>query len=309
MDFEGRVVKSTGSWYIVRTPGGNVVDCRLKGKFRMHDLKNTNPVVVGDLVTVTAVSDTEWIISKIHPRNNYIIRKATKSSKTLHILASNVDQAVVVASICNPRTPPGFLDRFLVTAEAYNIPGIVIFNKTDLYTEEDYDNLEYFRLVYNQAGYKVLTASALEGKGMDEIAAILSGKITLMAGNSGVGKSALINRLEPGLNIKTQEISDYNSKGKHTTTFAQMHSLSFGGYIIDSPGIKEFGLIDFKKEEVGLYFPEMKKILEKCQFYNCTHSHEPGCAVKIAVENGLIAHTRYTSYLNIIDDKELETYN
>lgn len=309
MDFDGRVIKSTGSWYEVRTPGGNIVNCRLKGKFRLQDLKNTNPVVVGDIVTVSAGSENDWLITKIHPRQNYIIRKATKSSRTLHILASNIDQAVIVASVTNPRTPPGFIDRFLVTAEAYNISGIIVFNKTDLYKQEDFDELEYYRVLYTQAGYRVIATSAAEGNGLDDLVTTLEGKVSLMAGNSGVGKSALINRIQPGLNIKTQDISGYNLKGKHTTTFAQMHSLSFGGYIVDTPGIKEFGLIDFNKEEVGLYFPEMKSLLDKCQFYNCTHSHEPGCAVKLALENNLIAPTRYASYLNIINDEDLEIYN
>lgn len=307
MQVRGRVLKSTGSWYQVKTLDGRILDCRLKGIFRTHGLKNTNPVVVGDYVSVDSVDDEQnAIISAIEPRSNYIIRKATNASKVIHIIASNIQQAMLVATLHQPRTSLGFIDRFLVTSEAYDIPTIIVFNKSDLYGNDDLALLGKYTAIYKAAGYKVMVVSALTGDGLAELKTYCANKTTLLSGHSGVGKSALINSLFKGLNLVTGCISEYHQKGKHTTTFAQIHEVEDDTYIVDTPGIKEFGLIDFKKEEVALYFPEMKQLLHKCQFYNCTHSHEPGCEVKTAVSKGMIATSRYANYLNIISDKHLE---
>lgn len=305
---EGRVIRSTGSFYTVQLADGSILECRLKGKFRLRDLKNTNPVVVGDRVSVTPdpVHNT-GVIEEIHPRTNYIIRKSTRAGRGVHILAANLDQALLVATLHHPRTSVGFIDRFLVTAEAYNIPTILVFNKLDIYDEDDLRLLDRLGGYYAQIGYGVLKTSVVSGEGIEELKARLHKRTTLIAGHSGVGKSALVKAVEPGLDIRIGEISDYNLKGRHTTTFAQMHYLSLDGYIVDTPGIKEFGLIDFKKEEVGLYFPEIHARLSECQYYNCTHDHEPGCAVKKAVAAGQIADWRYRNYLHIIHDEELET--
>ncbi|MGC8864356.1 MAG: ribosome small subunit-dependent GTPase A [Bacteroidales bacterium] len=305
---EGRVIRSTGSFYTVQLEDGSILECRLKGKFRLRDLKNTNPVVVGDRVSVIpdAVHNT-GVIEDIHPRTNYIIRKSTRSGRGVHILAANLDQALLVATLHHPRTSVGFIDRFLVTAEAYNIPTMLVFNKLDIYNEEDFLLLDRLGGYYSRIGYGVLKTSVVSGEGIEELKARLHKRTSLIAGHSGVGKSALVKAVEPGLDIRIGEISEYHLKGRHTTTFAQMHSLSLNGYIVDTPGIKEFGLIDFKKEEVGLYFPEIHARLSECQYYNCTHDHEPGCAVKKAVAKGEIAQWRYRNYLHIIHDEELET--
>ncbi len=307
MLINGRVVKSTGSWYLVKTSDNSVVECRLKGIFRTHGIKNTNPVVVGDIVKIEMeAGQASGIIAEIEPRSNYIIRKATNASKTIHILASNINQAVLVATLHQPRTSLGFIDRFLVTAEAYGIPSIIVFNKSDIYDSEDLDILQQFTKIYKSCGYQVMIVSAFTGDGMEKLKQQMRNKVNLLTGHSGVGKSAIINYLHPGLKITTGEISEYHQKGKHTTTFAQMHEMEPEFYIVDTPGIKEFGLIDFKKEEVALYFPEMRELLHKCQYYNCTHSHEPGCEVKKAVTDGRIATSRYGNYLNIIADENLE---
>lgn len=307
MQVRGRVLKSTGSWYQVKIADGTMLECRLKGIFRTHGLKNTNPVVVGDYVTVDlADGEANAIISAIEPRSNYIIRKATNASKIVHILASNIQQAMLVAALRQPRTSLGFIDRFLVTAEAYGIPVCIVFNKSDLYDKHDLSLLNKYSAIYKACGYEVMVVSALTGSGLVDLKDFCLQKTTLLAGHSGVGKSAIINSLFPGLNLVTGSISAYHQKGKHTTTFAQIHETEKDTYIVDTPGIKEFGLIDFKMEEVALYFPEMKQLLHKCQFYNCTHSHEPGCEVKKAVASGSIATSRYANYLNIINDKNLE---
>lgn len=307
MQVRGRVLKSTGSWYQVKTLEGTLLDCRLKGIFRTHGLKNTNPVVVGDYVSVDlADGESNAIISAIEPRSNYIIRKATNASKIVHILASNIQQAMLVATLHQPRTSLGFIDRFLVTAEAYDIPVRIVFNKSDLYDTDDLSLLKKYTAIYKACGYDVMVVSALTGSGLIALKEYCLHKTTLLAGHSGVGKSAIINSLFPGLDLLTGSISEYHQKGKHTTTFAQIHETERDTYIVDTPGIKEFGLIDFKLEEVALYFPEMKQLLHKCQFYNCTHSHEPGCEVKKAVTAGSIATSRYANYLNIISDKNLE---
>ncbi len=308
MQTEGRVIRSTGSFYTVLLPDGQSLECRLKGKFRIQNLRNTNPVVVGDRVGIeNTTAKGQGMITEIFPRANYIIRKATNLSKGLHIIAANIDQVLLVATLHQPRTSTGFIDRVLVTAEAYHIPATIIFNKTDLYTPEDNHVLEKLAEYYSGCGYQTLNTSALSGQGLNELGRLIRHRTSLLTGHSGVGKSALINCLEPGINLKTGDISQAHLKGRHTTTFAQMHYLKLGGYIVDTPGIKEFGLIDFKKDEVALYFPELKKLLEQCQFYNCTHDHEPGCAVKKALAKGEIAAWRYQNYINIIRDTKLET--
>jgi ribosome biogenesis GTPase len=307
MQTEGRVIRSTGSFYTVLLPDGHTLECRLKGKFRIKNLKNTNPVVVGDRVGIeTTTSPDQGMIIEIFPRANYIIRKATNLSKSTHIIASNIDQVLLIATLHQPRTSTGFIDRVLVTAEAYQIPATIIFNKTDLYDTHDKSLLEQLAGYYAKCGYQTINTSAVSGLGLKKLGNLIRNRTSLLTGHSGVGKSALINCLEPGINIKIGDISQAHLKGRHTTTFAQMYYLSLGGYIVDTPGIKEFGLIDFKKDEVALYFPELKDLLNQCQFYNCTHDHEPGCAVKKALANGEIAAWRYQNYLNIIHDSKLD---
>jgi ribosome biogenesis GTPase len=300
---EGVVIKSTGSWLAVMTETGNVFNCKLRGKFRLKGIKSTNPVAVGDRVEFDIPEEEGvGVIHKILPRHNYIIRKATKLSKVSHIIASNIDQALVVVTVAYPRTSMGFIDRFLVTTEAYHIPAIIVFNKIDIYDEKMTNKYESLVDIYSEAGYKCMAVSALRGDNIDELKEILKSKTSLFSGHSGVGKSALINAIEPGLQLKTREISTYHKKGMHTTTFAEMFPLSFGGYIIDTPGIKEFALIDFDRKEIAQRFPEMRKYMHNCRFNNCIHVNEPGCAVKEAVENGEISLSRYENYLSILND-------
>ncbi|HQQ01821.1 MAG TPA: ribosome small subunit-dependent GTPase A [Bacteroidales bacterium] len=307
MEKDGWVIRSTGSHYTVIFADGSVMECRLKGKFRMKDLKNTNPVVVGDKVhVVTDEKHGGGIITEIYPRLNYIIRRATKSSSPISILAANIDQALLVVTLFQPPTSTGFIDRFLLTAEAYGIPAYLIFNKIDLYSEEDLLLLHTYSEYYSKCGYGIIFSSVKTHQGLKELSELIYGKTSLLIGHSGVGKSAIIHAIEPTFNIKIGEISTYHQKGKHTTTFAQMYPLPQGGFIVDTPGIKEFGIVDFKKEEVGLFFPEMQELLHQCQYYNCTHDHEPGCAVKRAVENGDIASWRYHNYLSVIHGDEIE---
>ena len=302
---KGTVLKSTGSWYSVMLENGNVLQCRLKGKFRTHGIKSTNPVAVGDHVRVELEDDeSQALITELFDRKNYIIRKSVNLSKRTHIIAANVDQAVLVVSLAAPKTLPGFIDRFLATAEAYSIPAIVVFNKVDLYNEDELADLEYFELVYQQASYKTLITSATENENTNAFKALLKDKVSLLSGNSGVGKSTLVNAVEPMLDLKTQEISDAHQQGMHTTTFAEMFSLSFGGFVIDTPGIRGFGLVDMDKAEIGDYFPEIFRLKSKCRFNNCLHINEPGCAVLEALENHEIAPTRYRSYINMINGTE-----
>ncbi len=299
---EGRVLKSTGSWYTVMDDQGGHHECRLKGLFRNKGIRATNPLAVGDLVDF-AISENEktGVISKIYPRSNYIIRKATKLSKSTHIIAANIDQVVIIVSLVQPRTSTGFIDRILTTAEAYHIPATIIFNKTDLYDDEVLVNLANFVDTYNHLGYKVLLTSVKDGTGLVEFKDALKDKISLLSGHSGVGKSAIINSVDEKLNLKTGEISEYHSKGTHTTTFANMFSLAFGGMVIDTPGIKEFGLVEFNKVELGQRFPEIRNLIMECRFNDCIHINEPGCAVIESVEEGKIAEFRYINYLNMIE--------
>jgi len=304
---EGIVIKSTGSWFTVMAKDGTFAECKLKGNFRMKGIKTTNPVAVGDKVDFLPDKDENaGLITKIFPRNNHIIRKATNLSKLSHIIAANIDQALLVASLYEPRTSVGFIDRFLVTAEAYHIPAILIFNKIDIYDTERFAELEKITGIYRAAGYPSYAVSARTGENVETLKAVIKDKTNLFSGISGVGKSALVNAIEPGLSLRTGIISDYHKKGKHTTTFPEMHPLSFGGFIIDTPGIREFGLVDFRKEEIAERFPEMRHFMHECQFNNCSHIHEPRCAVKDAVERGEIPASRYESYLRIYNDDYLD---
>lgn len=303
----GTVIRSTGSWYTVRLDNGANIDCRLRGRFRTKGLKATNPVTVGDVVTVDPgeKQDSASIID-IEPRRNYIIRRSVNKSKVSHIIAANIDIAFVVASIVAPRTSTGFIDRFLVTAQAYEIPAAIVFNKTDLYNDPLLEFMNELISTYTRIGYPCFPTSALTGSGMDELREMMKNKTSLFAGHSGVGKSAIINAAEPGLKIKTGDISENHLKGKHTTTFAQMHPLSFGGYIVDTPGIKEFGLIDLDRGELAMFFPEMLNLVKECQYYNCTHVHEPGCAVVAAVDRGDVSSERYRNYLNMLTGRDMQ---
>ena len=294
-------MKSTGSWYSVRMESGEVLDCRIKGKFRMKGIKTTNPVAVGDVVEVEVNPDGA-VINRIEDRKNYIIRKSTNLSKEAHIIAANVDQAVLVVTVNHPVTSTVFIDRFLASVEAYRIPAILMLNKIDLYDDEDLLLLGALTQIYMQAGYECLHVSSLTGEGMEDVVTALKDKVTVFSGLSGVGKSSLINRVEPGLKLKVAEISDSHDTGKHTTTFAEMFPLSFGGYIVDTPGIRAFGLIHMEKTEISHYFPEIFKRASECRFYNCTHIHEPGCAVLEAVEKGEISESRYFSYVSMFEE-------
>lgn len=303
----GVVIKSTGSWFNVRTDNGFVARCKLKGNFRTKGIKTTNPLAVGDKVEFDYRDEEKvGLIHKILPRYNYIIRKSTKLSKVSHIIAANIDLALLVVTIREPRTSVGFIDRFLVTAEAYHIPAALVFNKIDIYGEPDFLQLDNLTKIYEAAGYKTFRVSALTGRNITDVKAEIKDKVSLFSGISGVGKSQLVNAIEPGLKLKTGDISEYHLKGKHTTTFPEMHSLTFGGFIIDTPGIREFGLVKFRKKEIAERFPEMRRYMHECQFNNCTHTHEPHCAVKEAVKNGKIALSRYESYLRIFNDDYLE---
>ncbi|MEG0795120.1 MAG: ribosome small subunit-dependent GTPase A [Odoribacter sp.] len=300
---KGVVIKSTGSWYAVRLESGEQVAARIRGKFRMEGIRTTNPVAVGDVVRVEEEKE-EYVITDIEKRRNYMIRKSTNLSKESHIIASNVDLALLVITVNHPATPTVFIDRFLATAEAYTIPAVLVFNKTDLYDEEDLALQGGLMMIYRKIGYACYAASAVTGENVEEIKELLRDKTTLLSGMSGVGKSSLINRIEPGLGLKTATISDAHDSGKHTTTFAEMFPLRGGGYIVDTPGLRSFGTIDMKKEELSHFFPEIFAKSEECRFYNCTHTHEPGCAVVEAVEKEEISESRYASYLSMMEDEE-----
>lgn len=304
---KGIVLKSTGSWYSVMTDEGILSNCRLKGQFRIQGIRTTNPVAVGDKVVFELENNKDTgVITGIEPRTNYIIRRSINLSKTAHILASNIDRLYIVASIMLPRTSTGFIDRLLVTAEAYHIPASVIFNKTDIYTVEAQQLCEKLMALYSSLGYPSYAVSALTGMGVDALRDQLKGKVNLFSGHSGVGKSALINTIDSQLTIKTGEISSYHNKGMHTTTFAEMHPLTFGGFMIDTPGVKEFGLVHFESREIAERFPEFRALLHNCRYNNCTHVHEPGCAVKMALDKGEIDSGRYRNYLGLLNDENLD---
>jgi ribosome biogenesis GTPase len=302
---QGIVIKSTGSSYMVRCDN-TVFLCRLKGKIRLEGRKTTNPIAVGDVVDFELEDNNEANITKIHPRKNYIIRKSINLSKQSQIIASNLDQAVLIATLVSPRTSLGFIDRFLITAEAYRIPAKIIFNKCDLLNEELMEIQKKTIDIYKKIGYECFEVSSYDPKQIKELQNLFKDKLTLIAGHSGVGKSTFINALEPTLTIKTGEISAAHAKGMHTTTFAELHPLSFGGDIIDSPGIKELGLVEMKKEEIGHYFPEIRERMNGCKFNNCIHVNEPKCAIIEAVKNGEISEERYISYLVILSGEEMD---
>ena len=302
------MIKNTGSWYTVKTVEGSVVECKIKGNFRLKGIRSTNPVAVGDHVEIELNSQNTAFITAIGDRKNYIIRKSQNLSKQSHIIAANVDQAFLVVTVERPQTSTTFIDRFLATAEAYSVPVVLVFNKTDLL---DDSLMRYQRMMtdlYETVGYKCVAVSAQTGEGMDELMEMLRDRITLLSGHSGVGKSTMINRLLPGVNLRTAEISDAHNTGMHTTTFSEMLPLPGGGYIIDTPGIKGFGTFDMEPEELTSYFKEIFRFSKDCRFSNCTHTHEPGCAVLKAVEDHYIAASRYQSYLSMLEDKDGNKY-
>lgn len=305
---KGIVIKSTGSWYSVRLENGEQVEARIKGKFRLQGIKTTNPIAVGDKVVLAKEEDGTAVINTIEDRKNYIIRKSINLSKRAHIIAANIDQALLVVTLSQPKTYTAFIDRFLVTAEAYHIPTVIVFNKIDVYSEKENLELDFLMKAYTKIGYQCIKTSATENINMDEIKSIMKDKVSMVSGHSGVGKSTLLNSIEKTLTLRTSEISEMHQSGKHTTTFAEMFPLSFGGYIIDTPGIKAFGLIDFDKTELSHYFLEMRARLDNCHFNNCVHINEPKCAIKEAVEQNEIESFRYTNYLSMFNDDDEETY-
>ena len=300
----GLVIKNTGSWYTVLTDDGQLLQCKVKGNFRLKGIRSTNPVAVGDRVTV----DGEGWITDIDDRRNYIIRKSINLSKQSHIIAANVDQALLVVTVNYPQTSTTFIDRFLASAEAYRVPVILVFNKTDLLTADEAHYQQMLITLYQTVGYECRVISAETGEGVGELETLLPGKITLLSGNSGVGKSTLINRLVPGVNLRTAEISDAHNTGQHTTTFSEMIRLEGGGWVVDTPGIKGFGTFDMEPEELTSYFKEIFRFSQDCRFSNCTHTHEPGCAVLKALEDHYISQSRYQSYLSMLNDKDDSKY-
>ncbi|MDD5824803.1 MAG: ribosome small subunit-dependent GTPase A [Prevotellaceae bacterium] len=307
--YTGLVIKNTGSWYTVKTDdGGQLIDCKIKGNFRLKGIRSTNPVAVGDRVTIIPNAEGTAFITAIEDRRNYIIRKSSNLSKQSHIIAANVDQAFLVVTVNYPQTSTTFIDRFLASAEAYRVPVTLLFNKTDLLSEEELRYQQMMIDLYDTVGYQCLAISAETGEGIDKVMDMLTGKVTVLSGNSGVGKSTLINRLLPGVNLRTSDISDAHNSGMHTTTFSEMIPLPLGGYIIDTPGIKGFGTFDIEPEELTGYFKEIFRFSKECRFSNCTHTHEPGCAVLKAVEEHFISQSRYQSYLSMMEDKEESKY-
>jgi ribosome biogenesis GTPase len=308
----GVVYKSTGSWYTVKTDLGATYLCRIKGKFRLKDIKSTNPIAVGDVVDFeleTENDEVTGVIDTIHDRTNYIVRKSVNLSKQTHIIASNIDQVFLLITIENPTTFTSFIDRFLVTAEAYSIKTILLFNKIDTYNQEALDEVKYLAHIYRKIGYECIGISATTGKNVDKVKAIMQDKVSMFAGHSGVGKSTLVNAIEPELDLKTKSISTQHMQGQHTTTFAEMFDLSFGAKIIDTPGIKGFGIVDMDKEEVSDYFPEFFELKQDCKFNNCLHIEEPKCAIKAALDKDEIAYSRYRSYISILEGEQYRTDN
>ena len=308
----GIVYKSTGSWYTVKAEDNQFYDCRIKGKFRMKGIKSTNPIAVGDVVDFEIDETSDAItgsIHNIHDRKNYIVRKSVNLSKQTHIIASNIDIVFLLVTINNPITTTSFIDRFLVTAEAYHIKAVLIFNKVDTYDDATLDEQLFLQYIYNQIGYECLRVSATAKKGLDELKEMMEGKVCMFSGHSGVGKSTLVNALEPNLNLKTKQISDIHQQGQHTTTFAEMFDLSFNSKIIDTPGIRGFGIVDMEKQEIKGYFPEFFELEDQCKFNNCLHKDEPNCAIKNALEEDKIAWSRYKSYLQILEGDEEQYRN
>ena len=304
------VYKSTGSWYIVKDDAGKFWNARMKGVMKLDDITSTNPVAVGDIVEIESQADTDnsAIIDEIHDRNNYINRQSPRHKHQHHIVAANLDQSILVATLKEPKTSQGFIDRFLVASEMYHVPAVIVFNKSDLFKNKELEKYEQWKSMYENVGYKVLLVSAEKKEGIDELKMALKNKTSLLSGHSGVGKSSLLNVIFPEINLKTQDVSGWSGKGQHTTTFAEMYDLSGGGRIIDTPGMREFGLVDISKQEVSHYFPEMRDCLNNCQFNNCLHFNEPSCAIKEAVNDGEIHEDRYVSYLGIMESIEEKSY-
>ena len=305
---KGLVIKNTGSWYSVKTDDGKVVECKIKGNFRLKGIRSTNPVAVGDNVEIALNSEGTAFITHIEERRNYIIRKSQNLSKQSHILAANVDEAFLIVTVNYPQTSTTFIDRFLASAEAYSVPVVLVFNKCDILSDDERHYQQSMIHLYETIGYECREVSATTGEGVDGLHALLKGKITLLSGNSGVGKSTLINKILPEANLRTAEISDAHNTGMHTTTFSEMLELPEGGYIIDTPGIKGFGTFNMDPEELTSYFPEIFHFSKGCKFSNCTHTHEPGCAVLKAIDDHYIAQSRYQSYLNMLEDKDENKY-
>jgi ribosome biogenesis GTPase len=299
---KGTVIKTTGSWYLVKSEKGDLLECRLKGKFRIKGIKSTNPIVVGDEVVLEKTDDS-YMITKLMDRKNFIVRKSVNLSKQTHIIASNIDQAILMATLLNPITTTTFIDRFLVSANAFGVEVVLLFNKTDLYNNEDKKKHEELVEVYKKIGYKTISLSALKDD-LTKVKDVMKGKVNLISGHSGVGKSTLINKLQPNLHINTKEVSESYNQGQHTTTFSELHELDFGSSIIDTPGIKGFGLVEIKKNEIANLFPEFFALKSKCKFHNCIHLNEPQCRVKDAIMKNEIAESRYFSYLGMIEEEE-----
>ena len=306
----GVIYKSTGSWYIVKNENGRFFNARMKGIFKIDGITSTNPIAVGDEVEMELENEIEntATITEIHIRRNYITRQSPAHKKHHHIVAANLDQSLLFATLKDPKTSQGFIDRFLVTCEAYHVPAIIVFNKFDLYRKKELEKYDLMKEMYTTIGYDIFRMSVNTGEGVEEVKERLKDKTTLMSGHSGVGKSSFINAIFPGLKLKTQDVSGWSGKGLHTTTFAEMFDLPFGGNLIDTPGMREFGIVDITKQELSHYYPEMKVLINDCQFNNCLHTNEPGCAIKKALEEGLIHEERYISYYNILESIEKETY-
>ena len=304
------VYKSTGSWYVVQNENGEFLNARILGKFKIDGLTSTNPIAVGDVVTIEAENELEGSVTiiQIEDRKNYITRTSPANKHKHHIIASNIDQSLLFATLKDPKTSLGFIDRFLITSEAYHVPSIIVFNKSDLYKEKELEKFAAVKSIYEKIGYKVMGMSIEKNNGVEEVKNLLKDKTTLLSGHSGVGKSSFINTIFPELLLKTQDVSGWSGKGLHTTTFAEMFDLPFGGHVIDTPGIRELGLVDIPKQELSHYFPEMRELINDCQFNNCMHMNEPGCAVKVAVQQGSIHIDRYISYCNILDKTEEKSY-
>ncbi|MFM9005629.1 MAG: ribosome small subunit-dependent GTPase A [Flavobacteriales bacterium] len=301
---EGLVIKSTGKNYDVRTPEGRIIQCQVRGKIRLEGRSTTNPVAAGDIVDYAQENESEGNITFIHPRKNYIIRKSVNLSKEAQIIATNLDRAILVVTTTRPQTTPGFIDRFLITADAYDIPAVLLFHKIDQYNEKEREEMLSLAEVYQRIGYPCIFSSLVTGEGLDEMKALIANKITLISGHSATGKSSLVNHFIPGTELRIGEVSESSNKGQHTTTFAEMHEIPFGGYLVDTPGIKGFGLVDIPKDELHHHFIEFFELLPNCKYHNCLHLNEPGCAVRKALEAGDVAPSRYNSYVSMYNDEE-----
>ena len=307
---KARIYKSTGSWYVAKTEDGKMYNARIKGIFKIDEITSTNPIAVGDEVemVIEDIAEESAMIDTIYDRRNYVARVSPHNKRQHHIIASNLEQSILFATLKEPKTSQGFIDRFLISCESYHIPAIIVFNKADLYKKKEIEKFALLNEIYESIGYNVVLVSVQDNKGVDEVKALLHNKTTLLSGHSGVGKSTFINAVFPQFNLRTQEVSGWSGKGLHTTTFAEMFDLESGGQIIDTPGVREFGIVDVSKQELSHFFPEMRALINDCQFNNCMHINEPGCAVKDAVNIGTIAIDRYASYLTILDTMEDKSY-